>query len=141
MPYREKIAWLSLFAIAVTYGPYFAWVAMDPAPNAPLPNFRLLTAFAIAAGIQAVIQIVGRLFLRLSSGEDARMPGDERDMIIERRSVGAAYYVLMTGMIVVGCVMPFTSVGWSLVNTAIAMITIAELFHYGIAVVSYRRQA
>ncbi len=141
MPYREKAAWLSLFAIAITYGPYFIYVAHDPDPNAALPNLRLMAVFALAAGVQAVIQIAGRILLRVTSGEDARTPADERDLIIERRSIGAAYYVLMAGMILVGCVMPFTNVGWSIVNTAIALITAAELVHYGIAVVCYRRQA
>jgi hypothetical protein len=49
--------------------------------------------------------------------------------------------VLIAGMIVVGCVMPFNSSGWTTINAALAMIVAAELVHYGAIVVSYRRQA
>jgi hypothetical protein len=57
------------------------------------------------------------------------------------RSVTCAYYVLITGMILVGCVMPFNSGGWTIINAAILMIVVAELVHYGTVVFSYRRQA
>jgi len=40
-----------------------------------------------------------------------RTPLDERDEVITRRSVSWAYYVLVGGMILVGCVMPFESSG------------------------------
>jgi len=44
-------------------------------------------------------------------------------------------------MILVGCVMPFNSGGWKIVNAALFMIVAAEVVHYGVAAVSYRRQA
>ena len=57
-----------------------------------------------------------------------------------RRSVTFAYYVLIVGMILVGCVMPFHSSGWEIVNAALFMIVAAEIVHYAIIVISYRRQ-
>lgn len=57
-----------------------------------------------------------------------------------RRSISTAYYVLIAGMILVGCVMPFNSGGWTIVNAALLMIVLAEVVHYGVVVVSYRRQ-
>jgi hypothetical protein len=140
MPYREKIAWLSLIAMAVTFGPYFVEVAADPFRAVPLPNLPQMGLFAAATLTQALIIGLGRLYLRIRSPEDARAPADERDLAIERRSIYAAYFVLLTGMVFVG-VMPFTSGGWKLVNAAVAMIVLAELTHYGVVAVSYRRQA
>lgn len=67
------------------------------------------------------------------------MPADERDRAIARRSLSAACYTLLTGMVLVGIWMPFTSRGWTIVNAAIAMIVLAELVHYAVAVWSYRR--
>jgi hypothetical protein len=141
MPYREKTAWLSLFAMLVTFGPYFTLVATRYFPSAPLPNLRQLAWYAVTALVQLLILGVGHLYLRRASAQDARMPLDERDQAIQRRSVSTAYYVLIVGMILVGCVMPFNSSGWSIVNAALFMIIAAEVVHYGVVVFSYRRQA
>jgi len=140
VPYREKTAWLSLFAMAVTFGPYFTIVAMGSLPGA-LPNLRQLGLFAAAAILQMLILGVGHLYLRHGSPDDARTPLDERDRTIISRSISSAYYVLIVGMILVGCVMPFRSSGWSIINAALAMIVGAEVVHYGVVVLSYRRQA
>jgi len=140
MPYREKIAWLSLLAMAVTFGPYFTMTATRAVPAEPMPNLHQLGLFAATAIAQMLILGIGHLYLRRST-QDARMPLDERDQAIMRRSVSYAYYVLIAGMILVGCVMPFNSSGWSIVNAALFMIIAAEVVHYGVVVFSYRRQA
>lgn len=38
MPHKDKIAWMTLLWIAVTYGPYFVLVAMSPPPPGVMPN-------------------------------------------------------------------------------------------------------
>lgn len=138
MPHRERVAWLSLLAMAVTFGPYMIHAALVP-PSAPLPDLRTMGIFAATALAQAVILGIGHLWIRLRWPEDARVPADERDRAIARRSVSAAYHVLIAGMILVGCVMPFTSGGWKLVNAAAFTIVIAEVVHYGMAAWCYRR--
>jgi hypothetical protein len=139
VPYREKTAWLSLVAMTVTFGPYFAFVGMHSIPEA-LPNLRLLELFAVAAIAQMLILGAGHLYLRRGSADDARTPPDERDRLIMNRSIRSAYYVLIGGMILVGCVMPFNSNGWAIINAALVMIVAAEIVHYGVVVISYRRQ-
>jgi hypothetical protein len=141
MPYREKIAWLSLIAIAVTFIPYFTLMASGTLPLRPMPDFNRLGYYALTTFVQVILLGIGHLALRLTAPEDARMPPDERDNAIARQSISAAYYVLIVGAILVGCVMPFLSVGWAIVNAMIFMIVLAEVVHYGVAVVSYRRQA
>ena len=139
MPHQEKTSWLSLIAIVLTFGPYFAVVANTP-PR-PLPDLHMLIWFAMAVVAQIVVQIVGHVWFAVRSPEDASTPADERDHAIQRRSISWAYYVLMVGMILVGCVMPFNSSGWAIINAAIFMIVVAEVVHYGMMVFSYRRQA
>jgi hypothetical protein len=141
MPYREKTAWLSLLAMAVTFGPYFTMTATRSLPVEPMPDLHQLGWFAITAMVQMFILGAGHLFLRRGSMQEARMPLDERDQAIMRRSVSSAYYVLIAGMILVGCVMPFKSSGWNIINAALFMIVAAEVVHYGVVVFSYRRQA
>jgi hypothetical protein len=140
VPYREKTAWLSLIAMAITFGPYFTIVAASSAGDA-VPNLSQLGRFGVAAVAQMIILGIGHGYLRFASAQEGRTPPDERDQAIMRRSVSSAYYVLIAGMILVGCVMPFSSSGWTIINAALVMIVAAEVVHYGIVVVSYRRQA
>jgi hypothetical protein len=141
MSYREKIAWLSLIAMAVSYGPYFTFVAKGPGSWEPLPHLHPLGLFAVVSIVRMLILGAGYLYLRLGPTREDRPPLDERDRAIEHRSISAAYYVLMVGMILVGCLMPFSSAGWAIVNAAIFWIVAAEVVHYGVVVASYRMQA
>jgi hypothetical protein len=141
MPYREKTAWLSLFAMIVTFGPYFVYVAMDHRLPRPLPDLHELTYYAFITIAELLILGIGHLVLRLKSPEEARTPPDERDQEIKRRSLSSAYYVMIFGMIQVGCIMPFMNKGWTLVHASIFMIVAAEVTRLSVTVISYRRQA
>jgi hypothetical protein len=44
-------------------------------------------------------------------------------------------------MILVGCIMPFSSSGWRIVDAAVFMIVAAEIVRHGVIVVSYRVQS
>jgi hypothetical protein len=141
MPYREKLAWLSLAAMAVTFGPYFTVIAAGGLPGDAVPDLHKLGVYAAVALSQAVILGIGHLVLRRLSPQDAGSPMDERDRQIRHRAANWAYGVLLTGMILVGVVMPFTAHGWAIVNAALFMIIAAEMIRYAIVVTSYRRQA
>ena len=141
MSYREKIAWLSLIAMAVAYGSYFKLVPSSPSSWEPLPHLHPLGLFALASIVRMLILGAGYLYLWLGTPREERPPLDERDRAIEHRSIGAAYYVLIAGMILVGCFMPFSSTGWTIVNAAIFWIVAAEVVHYSVVVASYRVQA
>jgi hypothetical protein len=141
MSHREKIAWLSLIAMAVAYGPYFTLVARGPVTWEPLPHLHPLALFALASIVRTLILGAGYLYFRLALPPQERPPRDERDRVIDHRSLGAAYYVLMAGMVLVGCFMPFSSTGWTIVNATIFWIVAAEVIRYGAVVASYRVQA
>lgn len=141
MSHREKIAWLSLIAMAVTFGPYFTLVASSTSPAQPLPDLHQIALYAVTAVAQMLILGAGYLYFRLKFPQEARTPPDERDRTIKSHAIRTAYYVLIGGMILVGCVMPFKSSGWSLVNAALFMIVAAEVVRSGVEIVSYRRQA
>ncbi|MEJ7807757.1 MAG: hypothetical protein WKG03_17790 [Telluria sp.] len=141
MPYREKTAWLALVAMALTFGPYFAIVASGVMPVQGLPDLRHLMLFGGVATLQVLILGIGHWYLRRGARQDAHVPPDERDNAIELRAFHAAYYVLLAGMILVGCVMPFQTSGWRIVHAAIFMIIASEMVSYAVVVFSYRRQA
>jgi hypothetical protein len=143
MPFREKSAWVAVAGMVVGYGGYFAVIASLPPqtisgdpPGMVLKLFALLT---IATIVRLLILGAGTLAIRAISPADARAPADERDRAIAGRSAAIAYYVMMTGMILVGMVMPFTARGWAIVNAALLAIVIAELARYGTIIAAYRR--
>jgi hypothetical protein len=139
MPYREKIAWLSLIGMAVCYGPYFVVTHGSPLLDRPLPNLELMKLFAWAAGGNAAWVLVGRLLVRMTTPRDERGPADERDEAVDRRANTVAYYVLIGCALYVGGVLPFTTSGWHIVNAMVASVVIAEFLRYALVVRGYRR--
>ncbi len=139
MSYREKIAWLSLVAMAASYGPYFAYVAWTQ-PGPEVPNLPLLGLFALATAVRLVILGPGWLALRFRTPSEDRVL-DERDRDIDRRAVGAGYGVLMTGAILTAIIQPFTTWGWDIVNSALFAIVVGEAVRYGLIVWGYRRRS
>lgn len=140
MSYREKIAWLSLITMALTFVPYFTVTALS-SPDESLPNLRQMGFYALTALTQMSLLGLGHLLLRRRAPLDARIPPDERDRAIASRSMSYAYYVMIFGIILAGCIMPFSASGWSIVNAAIFVIVLAEVVRYSSAVLFYRRQA
>ena len=141
MPFREKIAWLSLVALGVAYIPYFVVVASGAHDHAPAPKFPLLILLASVSALRIAILGIGWLVLRARAPEDARMKPDERDIAISRRAMTSGYYVLTGAMILVGGIMPFTEGAWRIANTAIFFLVVAEAVVHAVVAVSYRRQA
>ncbi len=139
MPYREKFAWLSLLAIALTYGPYFTLTALRPPPAGVLPNLEQLAFFGAIAIAQVVILLVGKAVLAARTPKEERGPADERDRAIDLRTSRIAYYVLIAGVLVAGVVLPFLASGWQIVNATLAAVVFAEVVQHGLTVRSYRR--
>lgn len=141
MPYREKTAWLSLIAMVITYGPYFAIVSSGFYTREPMPGMHQLALFAAISIARLILLGIGYMLLAGTTAKEDRTPPDERDLAIKRNSMTTAYYVLIAGMIYVGCFLPFTTRGWTIVNAALFMIIAAEVVRESVAAVSYRRQA
>lgn len=139
MPYREKSNLLALAAMLVAYVPYFTIVAVTPVDAAPMPNMRLLGLFAAVSILRMFVLVAGYLWFRVRTPEDVREKADERDRAIDRRSMSVAYYVLITGTILAGAILPFVASGWTIVNAALFAIVLAEIIRCIVAAVSYRR--
>lgn len=135
MSAREQFSWVWLATLVVAYGAYFTAVAMLGRPTPFLANFGLLAAVTLSTAAIAG----GATWLIRRRFKGARPVEDERDRAIEQRSSAAAYVVLMGGMIVVGCIMPFQASGWDVVHAAVFAIVLAELVHHGVIVAGYRR--
>lgn len=130
---REKFAWVWLLTMIVTYAAYFTAVAL--AGDASF--WSRIVMFASTTAVQVVIIGIASaaIALRRRSGPEE----DERDRAIRDRAGATAYNLLMVGMIVVGCLLPFSTSGWSLFNAAVFAIALAEIVRHGLIVSMYRR--
>lgn len=138
MAFREKIAWLSLAAMAIAYGIYFS-LAVHAAARGTASTLSLTGLLGAVLACQALVVLIASVAIAIASGRDASAPADERDRAIARRGAAIAYFVLMAGVILVGCVMPFSHHGWEIVNAALLALVTAEIVRYGAIVLSYRR--
>lgn len=133
----ESRAWLSLWGMCPPYLIYFAVQLASPGwPGTILGRFGFLAAVACA---HATVYVVGLSVLKLRE-RGAGLLADERDRAIDARGTRTAYFVLLTGTIVVGMMMPFGQSGWKVVNAALLAIVLAEATRNIMIVVGYRGQ-
>lgn len=134
----EKRAWLTLWTMCPVYLVYFAiQVGWPDWPSGFLAKFGLLAAIA---GLHAIGYIAGELAFRYRNREDG-LQQDERDDAIDARATRAAYFVLISGTILAGAIMPFTDRGWKVANTALLFIVLSETLRAALTVRGYRRPA
>ena len=138
MPVLEKRAWITLWAMCPAYLVYFVIQAAYPELTPThLSRFGLL---AVIACIHAAGYIGGELVLRRQHRGEP-LDGDERDLAIDARATRAAYFLLLSGMIVAGMIMPFTDSGWEVANTALFFIVLAETLRVVLTLRAYHPRA
>lgn len=130
---RERFAWIWLVTLVVVFGVYFTGVTLGRETWQAQGMLQKIGWLALTLGSMGVVALAAWLFTR-RGGEV-----DERDRLIELRASSVAYYVLMAGMIVVGCVLPFVAGGWQIVHAALLAIALAEIVQGGLVVFWYRR--
>lgn len=132
----EKRAWLTLWSMGPPYLVYF--IIQYGFPSRVPDLMSHLICFAIVAGAHGVIYLTAWLLMKHREAGESLVE-DERDRAIDGRATRTAYFVLITGMIVVGVVMPFGNAGWKLVNSALLFIVVAECLRHALIVIGYRR--
>jgi drug/metabolite transporter (DMT)-like permease len=136
---NEQFSWIWAGTLIAVLGPYFVFVSVAHAAEREPTFLFQITALAAALLIMAVVAGLSALISRVRHRDRANTQPDERDRLIELRSSKVSYYVLMVGIIIVGCVMPFEASGWDIVNTAVLAIAVAEVTGCLLTVRGYRR--
>jgi hypothetical protein len=132
----EKRAWLALWSLCPPYVVYF--LIQTECPMWLTTFLERIACLAAVASVHAVAYVTGLLVMkRQERGEPLLL--DERDRAIDGRATRTAYFVMLTGLIVVGVVMPFSDSGWKITNTALFAIVLAETVRYALIVAGYRR--
>jgi uncharacterized membrane protein len=130
---REQFAWVWLITMVATYAVYFAVVLA-------LGETGVWTQVGLFAGVTVVQVVVVAVASAWISLRRRRGPeSDERDRAIQHRAAAIGYHVLIGGMILVGCILPFNHSGWSLFHAAVFAIVLAEVVRHGLIVAMYRR--
>jgi hypothetical protein len=133
----ESRAWLSLWGMCPPYVIYFAvQLAAPDWPGTVLGRFGFLAAVAAA---HAAVYATGLSVLTLRE-RGYSLVADERDRAIDARGTRTAYFVLLTGTVVVGMIMPFGRSGWEVVNAALLAVVLAETTRNIMIVIGYRRR-
>ena len=95
MSFREKIDWLSLGAILIGFGWYFAAFPYASKGNAALgTQGGMLFAIAI---LMAITMTISAVALAVHKPSEANASVDERDRNIGRMAATRAYYVMIPG--------------------------------------------
>ena len=136
MPFREKIAWLSVTTTIIVWGSYLAFLLTSERRLPPPAEFG---GFLAAVVVQTVLVMAGSIVTAILSPGDAGAPGDERDKTISHAAYALAYPVLLSLIV---CIAPTLYLGVSarvMTYELMAAIVIAEIVHYGAQIVGYRR--
>lgn len=133
----EKRAWLTLWSQCP---PYLVYFLIQGAWPGWLTTFQQrIACLAVVASVHAVAYVTGLLWMkRQERGEQLLL--DERDRAIDARATRIAYFVMLTGLIVVGVVMPFSDTGWKITNAALFAIVLAETVRHALIAMGYRRR-
>lgn len=135
---QERTAWVWITALCVVFGTYFLFISVL---QESAEQVSFLTRIGMLATALTTLGLVAgaEKLIATARTNSADTPFDERDELIKLRSSAISYYVLMAGMIIVGCVMPFSTGGWDIVHAALFAILVAEIVHSIFIVIGYRR--
>lgn len=132
----QKRAWLILWSMCPVYCLYFAVQIM--LPDRFTTMLERIGLLALVASVHAVAYVSGWLVIKQREVGEPLLE-DERDRAIDGRATRTAYFIMLTGLIVVGMVMPFNKAGWELVNAALFFIVLSETVRYALILIGYRQ--
>lgn len=136
MPFKEKIAWISVITTVLVWGSYFGFML---ATGGKLHGAVYFMGFIGAVIVQAVLAAGAAIITAVLAPADATAGSDERDKDIARRAYALAYPVLI---VLVFCVAGSVHLGFDKIDMAYGImgaIVIAEIVHYAAQIAGYRR--
>lgn len=136
MPFKEKIAWISVVTTTLVWGSYFGFMA---ATGGRMHGAVYLVGFVGAVIVQTVLMIIASIVTAVLAPKDASAGSDERDKEISRRAYSVAYPVLLTLIVCVAACLHLGFTARDMAYGIMGAIVIAEIVHYGAQIVGYRQ--
>lgn len=139
MSFREKRAWVTL--ITLIFVLILFWLHIPPTRMIrPPSDMWVLHVLMLMIATFITIEIVARIVMRIRSPRDARTPKDERERLIELKSIEIAWYVfviLSLGGIFVTIHAGANEIGLGFV--VLFSFVVAEIVNYAMRIRYYRR--
>jgi archaellum biogenesis protein FlaJ (TadC family) len=139
MSFREKRAWVTIFALLVVFLPYYIYmvnVYHQPNPNIGYLMTLVATAIAVFIALECVLLVAARKL----SPEDAGISLDERDQLLAYKASRTAYLTLICLVVVVTFPMIHIHAGnWGFGMLYLAAIIVAEITRASLLIRQYRR--
>ena len=135
MAFREKSAWISMFATLVVYGVYFFFFGRALAEGRA---FGMGGPISLAVVTLVVMQVVLTIIVAAFSPKDARAPEDERERHILTRANAGAFYVLQV-LVMFAAVAVYFGDKWLIVNGVVFALAAAQCAKYAGVIDGYRR--
>jgi len=139
MSFREKRAWvtvITLIAVLILF-----WLHIPPARMlAPDRSLWVLHVLMLTISTFIIVELIAWIVMRIRSPHDARTPKDEREQLIELKSIAIAFYffaILSLGGIFVTLHAGANEVGIGFVT--LLSFVIAEIVNYAMRIYYYRR--
>jgi hypothetical protein len=136
MPFKEKIAWISVITTVLIWGTFFGFMLATGFRYAGALYFG---AFTLAIVIQAALAAAAAIVVAVLAPADAGAASDERDRRIAHRAYAYAYPVLLALVVCVAASLHFGIHAIGMAYEIMAAIVIAEIVHYGVQIAGYRR--
>ena len=135
MPFREKIAWISIVTTSVIWGGFFGFMTFT---QGQYHGAVYAVGFFAALILQAILVAVAAIVTAILSPKEASASRDERDKAISHRAYAIAYPVLLS---LVLCVAAGMHLGIGAIGMAYGImgaIILAEIVHYAAQIAGYR---
>jgi archaellum biogenesis protein FlaJ (TadC family) len=137
MSFREKSTWISFVLLLAISIPFFTQVLrIESGRTSSEASFHLFLALVI---VFIVGEIVLHAVIVMQSPRDARAPKDERERLIDLKAMRVAFFVLMTGALLVVVLVHFPVDRFQILQALLLAVVVAELTMLGARLVYYRR--
>ena len=137
MSFREKSTWISFLLLLVISVPFFyQFLRIESGRTSSEASFHLFLALVI---MFVVGEIVLHAIIVMQSPRDARAPKDERERLIDLKAMRVAFFVLMTGALLVIVMVHFPVDRLQILQALLLAVVVAELTMLGARLVYYRR--
>lgn len=138
MSFREKSAWVTLITLIVL-SITFALHVPHPWTLRPAPSPFLFHVLVMAIIAFIAIEVVAHVVIAIFSPQDVRVPKDERERLIELKSIAVAAYVY--AFLSLGSVFTI-HVGANEIGVGYMVLlsfVVAEIVNYALRIYYYRR--
>ncbi len=137
LSFQEKSVWISLSATVLIFA-YYLFQVVEIFLN-PREDANLTILFFIAIVLTIIIQIVAQSLLAIVNRKEASHGLDERDRIIQLKSLRISHYTLVAGTWIAGFSIFMDFSAPMVAHAVLFFFILSEIFGFLAQLIQYRR--